>query len=93
MKGISGHFNECPHRHNTNVRTNYRAPPYLGRRFAFSSPLKQPYYIRIMRIYTLREDAQNTKICAQFVFPRCLRGNKVGFAGIYTHRSIHSGTE
>ena len=22
MKGISGHFNECPHRHNTNVRTN-----------------------------------------------------------------------
>ena len=51
-KGISGHFNECPHRHNTNVRTNYRVIHY--HRFAFRSPLKQPYYIRIQRIYTLR---------------------------------------
>ena len=51
-KGISGHFNECPHRHNTNVRTNYRVIHH--HRFAFRSPLKQPYYIRIQRIYTLR---------------------------------------
>ncbi|HJK36996.1 MAG TPA: hypothetical protein O0X35_04640, partial [Methanocorpusculum sp.] len=32
--------------------TNYRVIHH--HRFAFRSPLKQPYYIRIKRIYTLR---------------------------------------
>ena len=44
-------------------------PPIREHRFAFSSPLKQPYYIRIKRIYTLRT-AKETRGFVSAVTPK-----------------------
>ena len=61
--GISGHFNECPHRHNTNVRTDN--PPKLSKVLGDSRRVLHLNSLTILvvkTIYTLRTEVRREKL-------------------------------
>ena len=61
--GISGHFNECPHRHNTNVRTDN--PSKLSKVFGDSRRVLHLNSLTILvvkTIYTLRTEVRREKL-------------------------------
>ena len=71
--GISGHFNECPHRHNTNVRTDNPSKlskaPGDSRRVLHLNSLT---ILVVMTIYTLRNELRRDKLSSrQNVSERC----------------------
>lgn len=61
--GISGHFNECPHRHNTNVRTDN--PSKLSKVLGDSRRVLHLNSLTILvvkTIYTLRTEVRREKL-------------------------------
>ena len=71
--GISGHFNECPHRHNTNVRTDN--PPKLSKALGDSRRVLHLNSLNILvvkTIYTLRTDVRREELSREyFISERC----------------------
>ena len=71
--GISGHFNECPHRHNTNVRTDN--PSELSKVLGDSRRVLHLNSLNILvvkTIYTLRSELRREELSSrQNVSERC----------------------
>ena len=64
--GISGHFNECPHRHNTNVRTDN--PPKLSKMLGDSRRalhLNSLNILVVKTIYTLRSELRREELSSR----------------------------
>ena len=71
--GISGHFNECPHRHNTNVRTDNPSKlskaPGDSRRVLHLNSLN---ILVVKTIYTLRTEVRREELSREcFISERC----------------------